>query len=260
MIPKATVLLLGGSTEASAISRMLGERASAVPGAIGVDLITSFAGRTRSPTVPFGSVRIGGFGGIDGLVDHLRGNRVIAVIDALHPFASVMAFHASEACARVGLPLLKVQRPPWTSGPDDRWIEVDDMGDVRRAIDRVDPRRVLLSIGRQELDPFRDIVGPTFLVRSIEPADLHGSWDATALLDRGPFTESGERTLLERERIDLLVTKNSGGTATAPKLAAAAALAIPVAVLRRPPVPDVRTVPTVGEALAWLDGVLQVSG
>lgn len=260
MIVGATVLLLGGSTEATAISRMLGERSAADSGAVGIDLTTSFAGRTQAPSMPFGAVRIGGFGGIDGLVDHLREHRATAVIDALHPFASVMAFHGAEACDRVGIPLLKVRRPPWMSGPDDRWIEVDAMADVCAVIDRVNARRVLLTIGRQELDPFRAIVGPTFLVRSIEPADLHGSWDATELLDRGPFTQRGEQVLLEREGIDLLVTKNSGGTATAPKLAAAAALAIPVAIVRRPPIPDVSTVATAIEAVAWLDEVLQAPG
>lgn len=252
---RPTILLLGGTTEATALADALGPRVG-----VDLDLIVSFAGRTARPTAPAGQVRVGGFGGVSGLVDHLRSAPVDVVVDALHPFAAVMPFHAAKACHQVGLPLLKLQRPAWIPSPQDRWTEVADMSRAAGAVRGQRAKRVLLTIGRQELDPFRGIEGPTFLVRSIEAPDLAGAWAATARLDRGPFTEDGERDLFEAERSDLLVTKNSGGAATAPKLAAARDLAITVVMVERPPRPDVPTVASVEQALAWLDAQVQAPG
>ena len=249
------MLVLGGTTEATqlveALAPHLGEH---------LDLVTSFAGRTAHPTAPAGRVRLGGFGGTDGLEAYLRSARVDLVVDALHPFAAVMPFHAAEACARAGIERLKLQRPPWTPVDGDRWIEVADMGAAADAVRRSGAERVLLTIGRQELDPFRSVAGTVFVVRSIEPADLGGSWTAVERLDRGPFPIEAERALLETERIDLVVTKNSGGPATAAKLAAAREQAIPVVVVRRLPVPPGPIVTTVDGALAWIGERVQLPG
>ncbi len=250
------VLLLAGTTEATAIARVLGEQP---PGT--VDLIVSFAGRTAAPTAPSGTVRVGGFGGVDGLAAFLADQRIDAVVDALHPFAAVMPFQAAEACERAGIPRVKVVRPPWSPVDGDRWLPVASVADAA-ALVAVRPRdRVLLTIGRQEIDPFRTLAGPTFVVRTIEPVDLGGTWTAQPLLARGPFSVDDETALLERERIDLLVTKNSGGTATAAKLDAARALGLPVVVVDRPPVPDGPMAPTPEAAVGWLaDHLGQESG
>lgn len=241
------VLLLAGTTEATTIARLLGEQHAGT-----VDLIVSFAGRTAAPTAPSGTVRVGGFGGADGLAAYLADERIDVVIDALHPFAAVMPFHAAGACERVGIPRLKVVRPPWSPGEGDRWLPVPSVADAAALVAVRLRDRVLLTIGRQEIDPFRALTGPTFVVRTIEPVDLTGAWTAEPLLARGPFTVDDETDLLERARIDLLVTKNSGGTATAAKLAAARALGLPVVIVDRPPVPDGPTAPTPEAALAWL--------
>jgi precorrin-6A/cobalt-precorrin-6A reductase len=199
-----TVLLLGGTTEATAVASALGSQPAG-----SVDLTVSFAGRTRSPSVPFGRIRVGGFGGADGLAAYLRAEGIGAVVDALHPFAAVMPFHAHLACRAAGVPLVKVVRPPWSPSEGDRWTVVGAMADVPRALDELGARRVLLTVGRQELDPFRTLTGVRFLVRSIEEPDLTGPWDATGVLARGPFTEAAELALLQQRAIDAVVTKNS---------------------------------------------------
>ena len=250
-----TVLLLGGTTEATAIATELGHRAEADRGPE-LELLVSFAGRTTAPSVPYGRTRTGGFGGVDGLIAALRAERVLAVVDALHPFAAVMPFHAHDACQATAIPLVKVVRPPWSPEAGDAWTTVGAMADAPGALAATGGRRALLTVGRQDLDPFRLIEGIGFVVRSIEAADLSGAWDATGLLDRGPFTVDDEVDLLRRERIDVLVTKNSGGTATAAKLTAAHRLSIPVVVIDRPTMPAVQRVATAADAIAWLDGVL----
>ncbi|HWJ60407.1 MAG TPA: cobalt-precorrin-6A reductase [Acidimicrobiales bacterium] len=252
---RPTLLVLGGTTEATQLVTRLAPFVGDQ-----LDLVVSFAGRTARPTAPAGTVRVGGFGGVDGLEAYLRSTPVDLVVDALHPFAAVMPFHAAAACERAGIEVLKLQRPPWTVTAGDRWIEVADVPAAADAVRREAPGRVLLTIGRQGLEPFRSITGPTFLVRSIEPPDLSGAWSAEPRLDRGPFDVAGERELLQREAIDLLVAKNSGGTATAAKLTAARERAVPVVVVQRPPVPSVPTVSGVDDAVAWVVGRVQAPG
>jgi precorrin-6A/cobalt-precorrin-6A reductase len=241
------VLLLAGTTEATAVAATLGEQP---PGT--VELTVSFAGRTTAPSAPFGAVRVGGFGGTDGLVAFLVEHRIDAVIDALHPFAAVMPFHAAAACDRVDIPRVKVVRPAWQAVDGDRWIRVPSIPAAADAVAGSAAQRVLLTTGRQELDPFRAVTGPVFVVRSIEPVGLDGPWRARPLLARGPFTVDDELALLRDEGIDLIVSKDAGGTATAAKLVAARSLGLPVVLVDRPGVPDGPTVETVESAVAWL--------
>lgn len=252
---RPTLLVLGGTTEATQLITRLAPHVGR-----NLDLVVSFAGRTARPSAPAGELRIGGFGGAEGLASYLRETPIDLVVDALHPFASVMPFHAATACEAVGRPLIKLQRPPWRPVDGDRWIEVPDMTAAAAAVVDAGATRVLLTIGRQELDPFRSIAGPTFVVRSIEPADLAGAWRTVERLDRGPFDLAAERSLLDAEAIDLVVAKNSGGAATESKLVAARERGIPVVLVQRPPVPEVATVTSVDEAFGWVERRVQLAG
>lgn len=253
-MPGHRLLVLGGSTEASALSRAVAQRPGPRP-------VLSFAGRTAAlgPTPPGAEVRVGGFGGVDGLADHLRCGGYAAVVDATHPFARRMPFHAQAACAAVGLALLRLVRPGWSPGPLDRWTDVatvQDAADAVRDAGRAGgARRVLLTIGRQELAPFARC-DAAFVVRSIDPPDPTILPRATVLLVRGPFDVDGELAVLRTHAIDLIVSKNSGGSATRAKLDAARLLGIPVVMVARPPAPTVATVATVEDAMAWLDDQL----
>ncbi len=242
------VLILGGTTEASAIATALADDARVRP-------VLSLAGRTRAPVLPFIPARRGGFGGIDGLVAYLRAEGVAALIDATHPFATQISRNAVAAAAIAGVPLLTVLRPPWTPCPGDRWTQVADMTDAAQALG-TEPRRVFLTVGQQELAPFDLAPQHHYLIRSVEPPDP-ALLPPTAqyIAARGPFREDEERQLLQQEGIELLVTKNSGGAATAPKLAAARALGLRVVIVARPAPPHGATVPDAAGALAWLDHV-----
>src|SRR5579859_5866121 len=240
------MLLLGGTSEASKLAAELGRNSR-------VDLTVSLAGRTSRPLVaPQARVRIGGFGGVDGLSQYLREEAIDAVVDATHPFAAVMPFHAAEACEQTGVPLLKLYRLAWTPVPGDRWIRVSNLAEAAVSLVSHGARRVFLTTGRQELEPFRSLREMTFVVRSVEPADLRGFQAASPLLMRGPFDLASERAILTEQRIDTLVTKNSGGAAAEPKLHAARELGVRVVMVERPPIPCVPTVPSVAEALSWL--------
>ena len=243
------VLILGGTTEASAIAQALVDHPRVRP-------VLSLAGRTRAPVPPPVPARRGGFGGVDGLAGFLRVQNVAALIDATHPFAARISQNAWTAARIAGVPSVAVSRPPWAAQPGDRWTEVPDMPAAAQALGAA-PRRVFLTVGQQELGPFRMAPWHRYLIRSVEPPDpalLPPS--ARCIAARGPFQEDAERGLLSQESIEVVVTKNSGGTAVAPKLAAARTLGIPVVVVARPAAPPGETVPDAAEALAWLDHVI----
>jgi len=242
------VLILGGTTEASAIATALAADAR-------VRAVLSLAGRTRAPVLPAIPARRGGFGGVEGLVAYLREHGVAALIDATHPFAAQISRNAVAAATTAGVPMVSVLRPQWLACPGDRWTTVADMPEAVQALG-VTPRRVFLTVGQQELAPFSLAPWHNYLIRSVEPTDpALLPTTARCITARGPFREDEERRLLEREGIEALVTKNSGGAATAPKLAAARALGIEVVMVARPAAPPGKTVPDAAGALAWLDHV-----
>ncbi len=249
--PPHRVLLLGGTSEATALAQHLAGRDD-------VEVTTSFAGRTAAPRAPAGRTRIGGFGGAEGLAAHLREEGVDLLVDATHPFAARMRWHAAIAAEATGIPRLRVERPGWTEGPGDRWVRVPDLA---AAAEAVRPhRRAFLTTGRQELAPFATCLDTWFLVRAIEAPDPQPLPHAEVVLARGPFTVEDERTLLEQHAVDVVVTKDSGGDATVAKLHAARALGLPVIVVDRPPSPPGPLARSVDEARAWLDDVLAQPG
>ena len=236
------VLILGGTTEGRALARACADRP-------GLAVVTSLAGRTSNPLPVPGEVRTGGFGGVSGLAGYLREHRIDAVVDATHPFAATMTAHAVEAAAVTGVPLLVLRRPGWTQRPGDRWHRVASPADAAAVLPSLGTR-VFLTTGRQGIAAFAGLDGCWFLARSVEPPEPPVPARLAVLLDRGPFTAEGERALLRRHRIDVLVTKDSGGPAA--KLDAARDLGLPVVVVDRPPVPPAPAVPTVAAALTWL--------
>lgn len=241
------VLVLGGTAEARRL-------ATALAGAQSLRVTSALAGRVAQPLLPPGAVRIGGFGGAAGLADWLRDQQVDALVDATHPFAGTISGSAAEAATATGVPLLALRRPGWTAGPDDRWHPV---GSLERAAALLPGlgRRVFLTTGRLGLSVFTGVPGLFLLARSVEPPEPPVPAHVQVLLDRGPFTLEGERDLLHRHRIEVLVTKDSGGSATAAKLAAARERGLPVIVVQRPPAPaGVPVVPDVAGAVAWLGG------
>ena len=239
------VLILGGTTEASAIAR-------ALVGDAGIRATLSLAGRTRTPVLPAIACRRGGFGGVDGLAAHLRAHGVDALIDATHPFAAQISRHAAEAAARTGVARLAVVRPGWEAQSGDRWTPVPDMDSAVAALGPA-PRRVFLTVGQQELAPFLAAPWHEYLIRSVEPPDPASLPPrAACIAGRGPFETAAERRLLETARIEVLVTKNSGGAATAAKLEAARGLGLEVVIVARPPPPPGPAVQDAAAALAWL--------
>lgn len=232
--------MLGGTTEARELARL----------AAGDDRFEgtlSLAGMTRSPAPSPLENRIGGFGGADGLADYLRRNGIDVLVDATHPFASTISANAVAAAAAAGIPCIAVLRPAWEEVPGDRWVHVPDIGSAADALGK-EPRRVFLTIGRKDLAPFRDGARHSYVVRSVDPppSDLLPP-NATVIAARGPFALADEERLFRDHRIDTIVTKNSGGPATAAKLAAARNLGIPVVMVDRPP-PAGPALPTVEDA------------
>ncbi|PKU21728.1 cobalt-precorrin-6A reductase [Telmatospirillum siberiense] len=219
------VLILGGTGEAVLEARRLA--------AAGVPVVTSLAGRLATqPDLP-GVVRIGGFGGARGLADFLAAEGIVRVIDATHPFAAAISRHARAACAALGLPLERIERPVWPKRPGDHWHWADDPAMAARMAPRLG-RRILLTTGAGSLAVFARWGGPLYVVRLIEDPGRLPFHDYRIVLGRGPFSLAAEMALMADFAIDLLVTKASGGAATEAKIAAARRLGVPVLLVRRP--------------------------
>ncbi|MEE1930051.1 cobalt-precorrin-6A reductase [Streptomyces sp. TRM 70351] len=239
------VLVLGGTGEGRRLAEALADVA-------GVRVVSSVAGRVRGGPQPAGEVRTGGFGGAGGLAAWLVRNRVGCVVDATHPFAAVVSAHAAQAAAGTGVPLLALRRPGWTPGAGDRWVDAGSMAEAAGALAGLG-ERVFLSVGRQQAGAFAGLDGHWFLLRAVEPPQPPLPRRRTVVLARGPFTVAGELALLREHRIEVLVSKDSGGGATRAKLTAARLLGLPVVLVRRPPLPEgVASVPDVAGAVAWV--------
>jgi precorrin-6A/cobalt-precorrin-6A reductase len=238
------VLLLGGTAEA----RLLAARLHPV-----VDVISSLAGRVPDPALPVGDVRIGGFGGADGLRRWLADSHVDAVVDATHPFAATITATAAEVCASLQIPHLLLARPSWA--PGDAIVAASDT-DAAKAVQDNGFARVFLTTGRSGVALFAD-VDAWFLIRAVTAPDPRTlPRRHVMLLSRGPYRYDDEHALLVEHRIDCLVTKNSGGEMTRPKLDAAAALGVSVVMVDRPALPiGVNTVTTVDDAVDWLSSL-----
>ncbi len=237
------VLILGGTGEASELTAKL----SMIPD---VGVIMSLAGRTSQPVTPSaGEVRIGGLGGLSGLVHYLQDRHINVLIDATHPFAAKISWIAAAAAIATNIPHLMVVRPAWVKTPEDQWIEVESVALAAQVIPAT-AQRVFLSIGRQELTPFVNLSKVWFLMRSIDPPDLEIP-NGKLLLERGPFNLQQERQLLRKYRIDAIISKNSGGDATYAKIIAARELRIPVVMVQRPTMPIGKTVMDVARAVEW---------
>lgn len=242
------VLILGGTAEARALAGTLVDR--------DLDVVSSLAGRVSTPRLPAGDTRVGGFGGVDGLATFLRDQGVERVIDATHPFATTMTRHGVEAARLVGIPFVRYARPGWASHPRAAtWTWVSSYDEAREAAGRIG-RRPFLTTGRQTLPHFLEQWSEReVLVRVVEPLAEEPPARWRVVLDRGPYHLDGERALISGARVDVLLTKDSGGAYTAAKLSAADELGIPVVVVSRPDLPSgACEVATLEAAVDWVLG------
>ncbi|MGJ3508116.1 cobalt-precorrin-6A reductase [Enemella sp. A6] len=224
------VLILGGTAEARSLAAVLDER--------GVPVISSMAGRVSRPRMPAGEVRIGGFGGVTGLAEYVADERITHVVDATHPFATTMTANAVAAAEIAEVPFVRYARPGWSTHPlADTWTWVPSYPAAREAADTLGTRP-FLTTGRQTLPHFRDPwADRSVLVRVVEPLTDPAPESWTVVHDRGPYERDGETALLRKHGIDVLLTKDSGGSYTAAKLDAAAELGVAVVVVSRPSLP-----------------------
>jgi precorrin-6A/cobalt-precorrin-6A reductase len=245
LTPRLRVLILGGTADANRLAEAVARNAA-------IDPVLSYAGRTDNPTPPPIPWRVGGFGGVDGLVDYLRTEKIARVVDVTHPFAAQMSAHAVAACATAGVPLLALERAPWQRQAGDHWIEVDDLEAAAAALGST-PRRVFLGIGRMHLKTFAAFPQHSYLVRLVDPprAPLPLP-DAEVIVARGPFNRAADRAMLTQHNIEIVVAKNAGGDAASAKIEAARDLALPVVMVRTPFVPVRATADSVAEVMRWL--------
>ncbi|KKI13020.1 cobalt-precorrin-6X reductase [Comamonas thiooxydans] len=241
------VLLLGGTFDAYILSTLLHEA--------GVQAIYSYAGATQTRRTPALPVRVGGFGGVQGLVDYLSAHHITHVIDATHPFAAQMSANAIAACAQLDLPLLSMERPAWQAQPGDQWQHVPDMAAAAQVLSR-SLKRVFLAIGRKQLAAFAGLDDQhQFVLRVIDQEGGALPLPASSyelIVARGPFRLTDELALLGQYRIDCIVSKNAGGADTYAKIEAARQLGIPVIMVDRPVLAPRTQCQSPQQAMEWL--------
>ncbi|WP_349976266.1 cobalt-precorrin-6A reductase [Pseudomonas sp. WHRI 8519] len=234
------ILLLGGVTEALAIARRLGPQH-----------VYSLAGIGRVPEGLACQVRVGGYGGAEGLAAYLREAGITLLIDATHPYAAQISRNAAVAARAVGIPCWALRRPAWQAQPGDDWREVEDWAGLIHALKPF--RRPLFTLGREPLQHLDEIPPEQFwTLRALQACP--GNDRCEVIGARGPFHLDDERMLFARRAIDVLVSKNSGSVATEPKLEVARELGIPVLILKRPALPPVDLeLASVAQLLSTLD-------
>ena len=238
------VLLLGGTTEASALAQRMAQTA--------IDAVFSYAGRTERPIEQPLPTRTGGFGGVQGLADYIAAENITHVVDATHPFAAQISGNAIAACKMTKTPLIALVRAPWVAQPGDTWL---DMADTEAAVAALPdaPTRIFLAIGKQTLAAFAAKPQHAYLLRLVDAPDAALPLpNAKVILDRGPFTLSGDLALLHAHAITHVVAKNAGGKGAAAKLQAARELQVPVLMIARPNIADRPIARNVAAVMDWL--------
>lgn len=252
-MPEFRVLILGGTTEANRLAgRLLKDPR--------FDIRTSLAGVTHNPKKLPGKVRKGGFGGMEGLRDYLLDRQVDAVIDATHPFATQISNHAGKACREARVPRVTLLRPPWRRTKADNWIDASDVADAVRLLPgQIDSKdgRVLLALGKKHVRAFRDAPKIRYVVRTVDPTISRVPFESAIFVqDRGPFTVENERALFKKNKIQAVVSRNSGGKSSYAKIQVARELGLPVVMIERPPRPTGKIVETLQDTVDWLNSVL----
>ena len=236
-------LILGGIADASLLAAEIARA--------GLDAVYSYGGRTRAPADQPLPTRIGGFGGVSGLADYIRGEGITHVIDATHPFAAEMSRNAVEACAETKTPLIALERAPWTKAPGDVWVEVSDVAAAVAALPEA-PANVFLAIGRQHIAPFASKPQHAYTLRFVDPPEAPLPFAADVIVSRGPFTLDSELEMMRSRGIDWIVARNSGGDGARSKIDAARMLGLPVIMITRPALPERQWVESVDEVMQWL--------
>ncbi len=242
------LLILGGTTESAALAQQVAETFGDR-----IEAITSLAGRLSSRRRLPGRIRVGGFGGVDGLIEFLKSEQIDAVVDATHPFAAIISSHAYDACLLAEVPRLALIRPPWQPEPTHPWVEAVDLDDAAALLPKMS-KRAFLTIGRQGLDAFSKVEGVWLLVRLIEPpANALQLPEHLVIAGRPPHSIEDEMALMGEHRIDTLVCKQSGGSVTETKLIAAHRIGVHTVMINRPLPEPGPTAGSVAAAIGWIE-------
>jgi precorrin-6A/cobalt-precorrin-6A reductase len=239
------ILLLGGTTEANLVAQAIAKA--------GLAAVYSYAGRTEAPMGQPIHMRVGGFGGVEGLRAYIEAEGITHVIDGTHPFAAQMSTNAVTACEAEGVPLIALERAPWVAGEGDRWTHVPDIATAVVAL-AGPPRRVFLAVGRQHVDAFADQPQHHYLLRLVDEPKGPLPFPAEVVVARGPFNLAGDTALLRQHGTEVVVAKNAGGKGAVAKIAAARALGLAVVMIDRPVMPPRRVAHSVAQVRAWLNG------
>jgi precorrin-6A/cobalt-precorrin-6A reductase len=239
------ILLLGGTSEATSVAqRLAGEN--------GISAILSLAGRTANPVASPLPVRIGGFGGVDGLTEYLARESIDLVVDATHPFAARISNNAIAASSAAHVPLLAIERPPWTPAVGDDWNEYDSIDAAIAALPAA-PQDVFSGLGRQAIAALRAAPQHRYVIRVVDASEPPASLPhATIVAARGPFRTEDDLELFRKHRISHVLAKNAGGSGAYSKIEAARMLGIKVHMIRRPAIASRLTVASIEDALAWI--------
>lgn len=245
-MPVETILVLGGTAESVALARRITEERPEDR------LIVSLAGRTKEPIVPYGEVRIGGFGGVEGLGAYLASTSVTRLVDATHPFAVGMSRHAAKAADIAGVRRLALVRPAWEEAAGETWTRMDCLGAARDALPQ--DARPLLALGRQHLSPFATRTDLLPVLRMVDAPEEPLPFPAEVIVGKPSADWREEAALFERLGITHVVCRNSGGRISYAKVEAARRLAIPVIMIERAAPPPPPIVHDVAAVMDWLAG------
>lgn len=217
-----------------------------------LDGVYSYAGRVATPKAQPMPTRVGGFGGVDGLVQYLQEHSITHVVDATHPFAAQMSWNAFHACAQADVALCALTRPTWVAQDGDKWTHVQDIDGAVSALSG-EAKHVFLALGKQNVPAFLAQPQHHYILRLVDDPDVRPVLpNHTIVVSRGPFDAAGELALMRDHGVEVVVCKNSGGVGAEAKLSVARKLGIPVVMIDRAPLPPRHELATVNAVLQWL--------
>ncbi|MGH1349442.1 MAG: cobalt-precorrin-6A reductase [Methyloligellaceae bacterium] len=238
------ILILGGTQEANQLASVFAEQ--------NIHAVYSYAGRTWKPKPQPVPTRVGGFGGVQGMIDYLCSHGISHVIDATHPFAAQISSNAAQACNACNIPLMSLERRPWCRSEGDDWVDVKDISAAVAQLNNTG-ERVFLAIGKQDIAPFAGLNQHFFLLRFVEiTGDEVLPYNCKIIKDRGPFILKNDMELLKKYQITKIVSKNSGGSGARAKIDAAREAGISVVMIARPASLNVQKVYSPEEVMNWL--------
>ena len=239
------ILIIGGTQEGNKLANYFKEH--------NLEYIISYAGVVEEVYKKKFKKRVGGFGGKIGIFNFIKQNKITHVIDASHPFSQKISLNTYNVCKSYNIPIITYTRKPWFERKNDNWIKVGDFNESADYL-KGEAKNVFLAIGKKNLQVFKKYPQHCYLLRVINNQDINNLFpNQKCIAYNSKLNVEEEIKILKKYKIEVIVSKNSGGNLAYNKIIAARKLKIPVVIISRPKSLRSKKIYTLESLLEWLN-------